>query len=184
MANRSHLYVFDRFEKGMPYKPRGIHEWNWSIPASHLILMSGKPRTYTSSLTKVPAKVAIVADRDAGVARFLRLLAALKPRDPELAAEAAEAEAFLASEKGQGKLFLLEPIEIFHMEKAAPETQCTAVVQKQIPAVVAALDEALARPAGRLFVKAPKWLKEIEKDWNKLGLGEWSSILYYSLDSD
>ncbi|MEO8551546.1 MAG: hypothetical protein ABI678_16325 [Kofleriaceae bacterium] len=184
MANRSHLYTFDRFEKGMPYKPRGLHEWNWTIPASHLILMSGRPRVYNSSLTEKPAKVAIVADREPGLSRFLRLLAALKPRDPGLAEEAEHAEAFLASEAGRGALFLLEPIEIFDMAKAAPETQCVAVVQKQVPAIAAQLDEALAKPAEKLFVKAPKWLKEIDKDWNTLGLGRWSSVLYYTLDGE
>jgi hypothetical protein len=182
VANRSHLYTFDRFEKGMPEKPRGLHEWNWSIPASHLILMSGRPRVYNSSLTEKPAKVAIVADREPGLSRFLRLLTALKPRDPGLAEEATHAEAFLASEAGRGGLFLLEPIEIFDLEKSAPELQCAALAQKHLPKLAAELDEALARPPEKLFVKAPKWLKAIEKDWNVLGLGRWTSVLYYSLD--
>jgi hypothetical protein len=182
VANRSHLYVFDRFENGMPHKPRGLHEWNWSIPPSHLILMSGRPRVYNSSLTLKPAKVAIVADREPGLSRFLRLLTALRPRDPELAAEADRAEAFLASEAGRGGLFLLEPIEIFDLKKATPEAQCAAVVQKQLPALAAELDEALARPPAKLFAKAPKWLREVDKNWNTLGLGQWSSILYYTLD--
>lgn len=56
--------------------------------------------------------------------------------------------------------------------------------RKQLPWVAAIVDARLEAPPEQLFAKAPKWLDEVEKDWTSadLGLGRWSSILYYSLD--
>jgi hypothetical protein len=187
MANRSHLYAFDRFEAGMPLKPRGLHEWNSVIPISHLLMMSGKPRRYASSISD--HKVAIVADYEAGVTRFLAFLHALEATQalpPEFAADVRAAEQFLAQDTAKGRFLLLEPVEIFAFSSKPDEEQCAKVVEKQIPAIAAQVDELLTRPPAQLFVKAPKWLAAIKKDWTAadLGLGHWSSQLYYSLDRE
>ncbi|MBS1123605.1 MAG: hypothetical protein H6Q90_5833 [Deltaproteobacteria bacterium] len=187
MANRSHLYAFDRFEAGMPLRPRGLHEWSGSIPISHLLMMSGKPRRYASLLSA--HKVAIVADYEPGVTRFLAFLHALEASQAlpaEFASDVRAAEQFLADDKAKGRFLLLEPVEIFAFSAKPDEEQCAKVVEKQIPALVAQVDEALGRPPAQLFVKAPKWLAAIKKDWTTadLGLGQWSSTLYYALDAE
>lgn len=185
MANRSTLYEFDRFEAGLPAQPRGVHEWNRSIPPSHLILMSGKPRTYQSSIER-GHKIAVVADREGGVARFLAFLRALEATaalGPEFAEDARVAEQYLTRTDGAGKFLLLEPFEIFALGKKAPEAQCLDLVQKQIPAIAAQVDELVTRPPAALFVKAPKWLADVRKEWNmKLGLGSWGPIVWMRLD--
>ncbi|HEY5934174.1 MAG TPA: hypothetical protein VIU61_06065 [Kofleriaceae bacterium] len=176
MANRSTLYEFDRFEAGLPLQPRGVTEWNGSIPPSHLILMSGKPRCYQSSIEK-GHKIAVVADREAGVARFLAFLRALEATEllgSEFVVDARGAERFLTTTEGAGKFFLLEPYEVFLASKKPAEAQCLDLVQKQIPAIAAQVDELVARPPESLFLKAPKWLAEVRKEWNmKLGIGSW-----------
>jgi len=59
VANRSYVYTFDRFEAGMPWRPRGVHHWASAFPLSELLLLSGRPRAYQSSLYD-RAKVAVV----------------------------------------------------------------------------------------------------------------------------
>ncbi|MDQ3338382.1 MAG: hypothetical protein M4D80_24715 [Myxococcota bacterium] len=186
MANRSHLYAFDKFENGLPLKPRGLHEWNSKIPPSHLLMMSGKPRRYMSSI-KPGQNVAIVADYEPGVARFRSFLTALlasKALTDELAVDVRKAEDFLASEAGTGRFLLLEPFEIFAGSNTAPDVQCSAVVAKQIPSVAAHVDKIVAGPPAQLFSKAPKWLGEVRENWGmNLGLGDWGPPLYYQLDA-
>jgi hypothetical protein len=185
VANRSTLYEFDRFEAGVPAQPRGVHEWNGSIPPSQLILMSGKPRCYQSLIEK-GHKIAVLADREAGVARFLALLRALEATEvlgTDFVEDARVAEQFLTTTEGAGKLLLLEPYEIFELSKKPPEAQCLDLVQKQIPAIAAQVDDLIARPPKTLFVKSPKWLTEVRKEWNmKLGLGTWGPNVWFRLD--
>jgi hypothetical protein len=185
VANRSHIYTFDRFENGLPLKPRGMHEWNWRFPPSHLVLLSGKPRTYQSSLEK-GKKVAIVADAEPGVTRFLAFLRALEATnvlDEDFVTDARTAEAFLASDAGKGRFILCEPFELFAMNKTDWETQCTAVVQKQIPQLVAQVDALLAKSPSEMFKSPPKWFADVRTDWSmKLGLGDWGPNLYFRLD--
>lgn len=178
MANRSHLYAFDRFEAGMPEKPRGLHEWNSVVPLSHLLLMSGSPRTYASSV--FAGKVAIVADYETGVTRFLGFLRALEasaalPED--FTAQAHTAAEFLAGDAARGRLLLLEPGEVLVYSAKPPVEQCTQLVQQRIPKLAAQVDELLARPAEKLFAKAPRWLAQLRTDWHQadLGLGAWST---------
>lgn len=187
MANRSHLYTFDRFEAGLPFKPRGLHEWNWTIPLSHLLLMSGQPRQQASLLATDHSKVAIVADRERGVTRFLTFLRALEATGAfphQLSREASDAREFLRDrDEGKGTFLLLEPIEIFAMEGTPAEAQCAELVEKKIPKITAQVDALLAKPANKLLSKPPKWLAALRDDWTSLGLGQWTSILYYQLDT-
>jgi hypothetical protein len=187
VANRSHIYAFDRFEAGLPLTPRGLHEWNWRMPPSHLMLLSGKPRAYQSLIRK-GRRVAIVADAEPGVTRFLAFLRALEASnalDESFVEDARTAEAFLASEAGKGRFILCEPFELFAMNKTDWEAQCAAVVQKQIPQLVAQVDALLARPPSEMFTKPPKWLAEVRKEWSmNLGLGDWGPNLFFRLDGE
>ncbi len=185
MANRSHLYAFDRFEAGMPEQPRGLHEWNLVIPVSHLLLMSARPRAYASSI--FAAKVAVVGDREAGVARFLAFLRALEasaalPED--FTVEAHAAAEFLARDEARGNFLLLEPAEVFINGAKPAVDQCAQLVAR-IPKLAAQVDELLTRPPEKLFAKPPRWLAQLRTDWRKadLGLGTWSSSLHHSLDA-
>jgi hypothetical protein len=185
VANRSYLYAFDRLEARTPQKPRGLHEWNWTIPPTHLMLMSGTPR-WVKSVAVPERNVAIVADREPGVARLLAFLRALETNGElgdGFVEDARTAETFLASEQGAGPLLLLEPFELFAMMDRSWEWQCAQVVQKQIPAFAAKVDELIARPPERLFENAPTWLAEVRESWNmKLGLGDWGPIIWLRLD--
>jgi hypothetical protein len=187
MANRSYLFSFDEFHEGMPSKPRGVHEWNWSIPLSHLILLSGQPRTYRSSLWK--GKIAIVADYSPGVQRFLAFLRILeasgqldKPKAFKKAAQ--EAEKFLTVPKERGRFLLLEPGEILAMGKDDLEKQNEKLVKSKIPTVTKQIDTVLTRQPEKLFQSAAGWLSAIRTEWNDsaLGLGSFSDVLYYQLD--
>jgi len=185
MANRSHLYAFDRFENGLPYKPRGLHEWNHTIPVSHQLLISGKPRAYNSSILTGKQKAAVVGDYEPGVARFwafMRALEASKVLPDELSTELKAAEEFLARDSSKGRFLLLEPFEIFQFSETALDTQCATFVSKQLATFTAQVDALVARPPEKLFQKPPAWLAAIKKDWGSIGLGYWSSVLYYSLD--
>ncbi len=94
------------------------------------------------------------------------------------------AEAFLASDKGVGKLLLLEPFELFAMSKRDWEAQCVEVVREQIPSFAAQVDDLIARPPDLVFKKPPKWLAEVREEWGmKLGLGSWGPILWLRLDA-
>lgn len=187
MANRSYLFAFDEFENGAPLKPRGVHEWNYDIPISHLLLMSGRPRAYRSCIWN--AKVAIVADYEAGVDRMLRFMRALEASGKltdleEFAKALREAEEFLCAPKPRGRFFLLEPGEIFMMEKGLPEALNTKLVESRIPTHTKAVDALLAKPVARLFSSAPTWLADVRKDWQRsaLGLKYFSDVLYFKLD--
>jgi hypothetical protein len=184
MAQRSLVYIFDRFEAGMPVAPRGIHDWNNRIPPSHLLMASGKPRPYMSSID-TGQKVAIVADYEPGMARyraFLRALEATKAMPEEFVAEVRAAEQFLDDAKG--RFVLLEPYEVFVFAKTPAPAQCAAVVAKQIPAITAQVDALLAKPPDQVFVKAPKWLADVRKEYNMtLGLGDFSWVAYHPLDA-
>jgi hypothetical protein len=184
VANRSHLYTFDRFENGMPLKPRGMHEWGGRFPPSHLLLLSGKPRTYMSLLEK-GKKVAIVADAEPGVTRFLAFLRALEAANvlgEGFIEDKRTAEAFV-TDAAMGRFILCEPFELFALGKAEWDVQCSAVVQKQIPQFVAQVDALLAKPPAEMFTKPPKWLAEVREQWSmKLGLGDWGPNLYFRLD--
>jgi hypothetical protein len=183
MSQRSLIYIFDHFEAGMPVAPRGIHDWNKSIPPSHLLMASGKPRPYMSSIDK-RAKVAIVADYEPGMARyraFLRALEATKAMPEGFADEVRAAEAFLDSAKA--RFVLLEPCEIFDHSKTPPGAQCVTVVVKQIPTMTAQVDAMLAKSPEQLFVKAPKWVTDVRNDHGKaLGLGSFSWVAFHPLD--
>ena len=51
--------------------------------------------------------------------------------------------------------------------------------------MAAQVDDLIARPRESLFVKAPKWLAEVRKEWNmKLGLGNWGPIVWFRLDGE
>ena len=184
MAKRSYLYAFDRFEAGMPEKPRGLHEWNLVIPLSHLLMMSARPRAYASSV--YAAKVAVVADHEASARRFMAFLRALEASNalPEEFVQEAHAVAqYLAQDETMRQFLLLEPAEIFAGAAKPPVEQCAQLVEQRIPKLAAQVDELLARPPEKLFAKAPRWLADLRADWHQVGLGVWSSSLHTTLDT-
>ena len=177
MANRSHVYVTDKLATKAKNKRgqfRGISEWGWDIPISHLLLVANKPRRVLSAIWK-EHEIGIVGESKGAVERLLRfieLLGAGKVKNQSDWDEAVdETQKFFAKKKSQGKWFVLEAGEIFDMSGNSLVKECDAAL-KAIAAMVKKVDKALA--GGE-----KPWLTKLRKNWEKeLGL-YWSDILYY-----
>jgi hypothetical protein len=114
MANRSYLYTR---HTGDDVEFRDIAEWNYDVPAAHLILVGANPVTCKSAIWSVDEKIAI--EGDANIARpvFLKLLDWLEPQaDSGFANAANEARELLTRSDRQGDKFHLELGEIYELE--------------------------------------------------------------------
>jgi hypothetical protein len=178
MANRSHVYLTDQLPTKAKHKRgqfRGVCEWNWEIPISHLLLVANKPKRVQSAIWK-DHEIGIAADSKGAVERLLAFIDLLGQGEVKSAGYwddcVDETKKFFASKKRKGKWFLLEAGELFDMSGNDLVKECDAVV-KAIPAMVKKVDKALA--GGE-----KPWVSKLRKNWEKeLGL-YWSDVLYYS----
>ncbi|TDT31204.1 hypothetical protein [Naumannella halotolerans] len=184
MANRSYLYAVSAVPStpGAPGRARSVSEWNWEIPAFHLVLMTGSPRLCPSRVFDVEGEpaAALVADFATGVANFRRYLAAL-PQTEEVRRDAADALAALEQiAADQPSHLLLETAEIAALvlddlegEELAAALQLEAeVVRREIGEI------------DRWLRSAPTVEVSEEERPAHTGGGHWPSVLYYQLPSE
>jgi hypothetical protein len=167
MASRSHLYAVDSFptRTERPRSIRGISEWGWSIPLSHMILMGPSPVACTSVIWPEHT-IGVLADFARGTETLLSFLGAMNATTA-----ADEARAFL--EKHRGKYFLLEPGEILDASGEPFDEAMPRLVETEIP-------EVSDRVAAALRGREKAWLAELARNpVESLGL-YWSDVLYYS----
>lgn len=204
MANRSYLYAGNGLghDGGSPEHRRitGISEWNYDIPLIYKILMSGNPRIVQSSIWVDAGNIAITSNYDLGVARLSQFLDRITL--PEALELKQEALAFLAENRRED--FLLECGEIYDMGEEELEDQNSQLFN-ELGFLEPQIEEALGMLQPTLPVTEqvtqdkPGWLARIfgakappappierEKPAEKLyplGLGNWSTVLYFDLRS-
>jgi hypothetical protein len=176
MANRSYLYSVDSILAGKKkVKPiRSLSEWNYAVPLSHQLLVSGSPKRCTSAIWD--HEIGIAGEYGPGRDRLLRLLAALEEtrglkKKDEFVEAATETRKVLQSKKRAGRYFLLEAGEIFDLGDEELVPACDALV-KEVSRVAREVDEALSG-------HTPKLLSRLAKRWeDELGL-YWADVLYF-----
>jgi hypothetical protein len=197
MANRSYLYS-SNFAPSPDVNEAerritGISEWKYDIPVVFKILLSGNPRKCLSSIWEVPEEIAIVGDYDQGLGRLLRFLDRIPL--PEVIPLKEEARQFLTDEANKNCYFILECGEIFELYDEPLTEQndsLLAEIRNIEPLMESALAALLPRQASaakasgffsrRLGRKPPAPERKGSADaLHSLGLGYWSSILYFDL---
>jgi hypothetical protein len=192
VANRSYLYSTDVLPpKDAPVSEkvpfRSIAEWNYDIPLCFKLLVSSNTEARRSSIWSVDEPIAFVGDYAGGVAALKRFLAQIDFPGAEALVE--EAVEFLDNSENQRQHFVLEVGEIFDLS-TAPMAAQAADLLKLIGSVEAEATQALAslrahKPqqdswlarvfGGRKAKKSEDPLMPIYK----LGLGNWSNVLYF-----
>jgi hypothetical protein len=197
MANRSYLYSsnFAPSPEANEADRRitGISEWKYDIPIAFKILLSGNPRKCQSLIWDVPQEIAIVGDYDQGLDRLLRFLDRIPL--PEVIPLKEEARKFLTDEANKNRYFILEGGEIFelHDEPLIKQNDSLLIEIRNIEPLI---ESALAdlRPSQVSAAKANGFFSRLlgrnppaaERKGSadavhSLGLGNWSSILYFDL---
>ena len=166
MANRSYLYASDLVPARNLDRSRrrmiGISEWNYDIPVAYKLLMWSRAQTCISSIWKFDGDIAIASDYESGVRRLLAYL----DRIPAslIGADRDEAREFLVAEANRRKYFVLECGEIFTLVGDDLVEQ-----NRQLLEEIKSFDPQLPRSEGEI---------------DRLGLGNWSNILYFEPDAD
>lgn len=197
MANRSYLYsALNLPHDGQPPESlgiRGISEFNYDIPLIYKLLVSGHPQPCRSLIWPHMGDLAIAGDFEMGVARLKDFLTQIKNPDAKPLID--EALEFLAAPTSQGHYFILECGEIYEMiegDSLDQNQQLLNEIQNLNPAIsqtLSQLQPSATQPQGfwsRMFgSKAPTQPPaNAAETLEKLGLGNWSSTLYYSFDPD
>jgi hypothetical protein len=178
MANRSYLYS-SNFAPSPEVNEAdrritGISSWRYDIPIVFKILLSGNPRKCLSSIWEGPEEIAIVGDYDQGLDRLLRFLDRITL--PEVIPLKEEARQFLTDEANKNRYFILECGEIFELYDE-PLTELNDSLLAEIRNIEPLLESALAE----LLPSQASARKDPTDSLHSLGLGYWSSILYFDL---
>ncbi len=182
MANRSYLYAIDALPgvSRQGSAPRGLSEFNWSIPLAHKLFV-GFEAQRVQSVIWPDHRIAIVGDFERGARLVMGLLDAVgqvAPTDPALDDAIAHTREFLTDPAHRGRYALLEAGEIFDLFDRDLEAQARELVELEIPALV-------VRAQGAIRGENDAWIKDLRRRWDEmLGIGFWSDVLYYSLGKD
>lgn len=190
MANRSYLYATDLLpprdspvSEKMPF--RSIAEWNYDIPLCFKLLVSSKTDVRRSAIWTVEEPIAFAGEYAGGVAALKNFLAQVDfPGGKALIDEAVE---FLDRAENQRQYFVLEVGEIFDLTTEPMASQS----EKLLRSISSIQDEA-AQAIASLNAQRPaqdSWLRRLFRPKRKqvdplmplykLGLGNWSNILYF-----
>lgn len=193
MANRSYLYASDVLppqnapvSDKMPY--RSISEWNYDIPICFKLLLSCNPEARRSAIWNTEDPIAFVADYEAGLAALKDFLGQID--FPGAHPLINEALAFLEKSENRRRHFVLEAGEIFDLKNEPMATQSAKLLrelqgaQEQATALLVSLRQVppptttswLSRLLGG---KKPAPAADPLMPIYKLGLGNWSNILYF-----
>jgi hypothetical protein len=190
MANRSYLYTIPGIppDNGPTPKPiRGLSEWSWDVPISHL-LMVGENTTVCPSALWEP-RIGIVGEFEKGknlLLRFLRhLQSSGKMSKPDAYAAAVDETArFLSLAENRSTHVLLEAGEIFALSDDPPEQLAEDYATFRIGPLVRDVSIVLKTPAPMIFGPGSKdWVNDLVNDWEEtLGIGNWTNTLFQSFD--
>jgi len=203
VANRSYLYATDvppgGGDDGQDRELVGISEWNYDVPIVFKLLLSGSPKTCRSAVWDMDEEIALAGDYDAGVANLEAFLARITL--PEAQPLIEEARAFLHDPAHRRRYFLLECGELYDMDEDPFEEQNAALLadvldlDEDIEAALAglapvpqtqpgSLRSRLDRLLGRTPEPPPPSARDPLLPVRLLGLGNWSTILYYDFGAD
>lgn len=196
MANRSHLYAGNYIPDGERRELIGISEWNWDIPLIHKILISGSPRACRSTIWDIPDKIAIVGNYSEGVEKLRAFLGRIEREDARPLID--EALQFLDDEANRREYVVLECGEIYELGSDEDFARANAALIDEVFQIEntfnAALESLKPRPPRRptLGERFRKWVRDRDRvrlrpegppdplePVYRLGLGNWSNILYY-----
>lgn len=180
MANRSYLYSVDEIPSGDNKKlsVKGLSEWNYGVPLSHLVMVSGNPQTCRSIIFNFPKKVALIGDYEEGLENLKKLLNLFRNNNLENIEEfeklAKETVEFLESEKHKQMYIILEPSEIIMLDNEPSEEDARKFI-KDLYNVMDAVQKSNFEKINSLLGG------NLRKQWQQvLGINNWSEILYYA----
>lgn len=195
MANRSYLYstniVPGPDAKANGRKLIGIAEWNYDIPIVFKLLLTGNPKTCLSSIWTNPQEIALIGDYSVGVKNLEGFLSQINL--PEAQGLITEAIEFLNKPENQNQYLVLECGEIFVMSDESLLEQNLALLEqiKNIQPEIEQTLQSLAPPpvvppklrlVSKIFGRTPEPpspAQDMMKHVYRLGLGNWSNILYF-----
>jgi len=173
VANRSYLYAANRVPErpqDVPESVVGLMEWPNDVPLVQRLLLSGDPVVCPSMIFGVEDRIGIVADHDTGFAALFDFLDRL---EHAAAAPLATAARAILGEPGRpGAVIIAEAGEIFDMdgrELADAAALLVARIRDHLPMDV------------RTALTVLNGLEPDEAALRELGLGAWSSVLWYDL---
>jgi len=183
MANRSYLYVTDADPRGSGHGHiQSLSEWNWDVPLSHLILVSGNPAMCRSQAWEYDGLIAVCGDFAVGRQRLYDFLDLVRQRDilpaQQLDGVIIQTHSALDANSGEGLYTLLEAgeiIELMASEADNLEDLNRSQVYEAIPheADFPHLVDHLARRAAE---------GDIDEIWNQLGLRNWTELTWLGLE--
>lgn len=191
MANRSYLYSIDEplHEGNTAPVIKGLHEWKYDFPLSHLLLASGDPKCCRSALCIEEGPFAIVGEYEKGLKRFTSFLERLdkiglkknggrgeRTDGSELRSDIVDSLEFLNSPRNRQTYILLEGAELFSMSDEPFEVQ-TENLLNRILAIDSEIESFLEK-ASEFHEK--KQISNLKRHYQSIGFGGWSSVLYYS----
>lgn len=196
MANRSYLYATDHLPGSAAWEEkkdlRSIAEWRYDIPFVFKILLSGNPAPVRSSIWDTPQLIAVAADAKAGLARLERFLALLPPEAKVLVDETRE---FFSDPRNVRKHFILEAGEIFELMDKDLGVQNRDLVAEIASITDDSLRLEVPAPLSAVAAKLPLIRRLLLKmsrtrpvdplmPFYDVGLGGWSSVLYFQFEAD
>ena len=169
MANRAYLYA----KKGN--EVTGISEYNYDIPISHKILVSGNIKLVKSKIFRSPFKIALQGDLKKGVEKLYTFLEDLKSKEyfdkSVLNEYIEETKAFLDKNSGY-QHFHLECGEIFDTN--------IYIKNRKLYKEISNIDNVI-EDFYKIMDEMKKEGDKQEKMINILGIREWSEYLYYEI---
>ena len=182
MANRSYLYSINAkpTTDNSNNKIIGLSEWNYLVPLSHQILLSGKPQKCRSVIWEGDENIAIVGDYGEGLQKFELFCTQLTSIQTDFTPVCQEALEFLRRPANKQAFFLLEAGEIFMMSDDDLATQSEALfqsildVEKEIALLLEKLKAQTSNPSTKHLSKT-----EQNQMMYEFGLDNWSNVLYF-----
>ena len=182
MANRSYLYSIDTkpTADNSNNKIIGLSEWNYIVPLSHRILLSGAPQKCRSAIWEGDENIAIIGDYGEGLQKFELFCTQLTSIQTDFTPVCQEALEFLRRPANKQAFFLLEAGEIFMMSDDDLATQSEDLFQSilDVDKETTLLMEKLKAQASN---SSTKHLSKTEQNQMlyEFGLDNWSNVLYF-----
>ncbi|WP_428380858.1 hypothetical protein [Nevskia ramosa] len=183
MADRCYLYATDHLPGSREWEQQrqlqGIGEWSLDIPLTFQLLMSGDPIPVRSSIWNSEENIALAGEARAGLKSLNAYLALLPRTAAPLVSQTTE---FFLRPENCRRYFVLECGEIFDLRGknlAAQNNELLKAIRK-LSLDIASIPVPDPDAARELLI-TPFSRRSTDPldDFCPLGLGNWSSILYY-----
>lgn len=183
MANRAYLYSTDKHPSEEKKKIIGISEWSYEIPIVFKVLLSGDTEQTRSMIwCECEDNISIVGDMDKGIKKLKDFLSKVEC-DSNLKEEAIS---FLEATENNQKYLVLECGEIHDMLDCNLG-EANAKVFNDILNIDIEIEQTLIKLSPpkekKGFLNSLFGKKEVSNPMpiGRIGLGEWSNILYFDL---